>query len=79
MLRVLGICKTRTIYPLWLTRDNKATETEYKPPNFLMCERSSSKGLDCKQGKLCQEFVCHMKAVTSRAHKTKKEDGKEKA
>jgi len=27
----------------------------------------------------CQEFMCHMKAVTSRAPKTKKDDGKEEA
>lgn len=77
--RILQICKTRTIYPLWLTRDNKARETEYNPSNILMCERSCSNGLGCKQRKLCQEFMCHMKPVTSRAPKTKKEDGKEKA
>lgn len=55
-LHFLGIPKARTIYPLWLTRHNKATKTEYKPPNILMCEKSSSKGLDCKQGKLCQRI-----------------------
>lgn len=55
-LHFLRIPKARTIYPLWLTRHNKATKMEYKPPNILMCEKSSSNGLDCKQRKLCQRI-----------------------
>lgn len=71
-LHFLWIPIVRTIYPLWLTRHNKATKTEYKPPNILMCEKRSSKGLDCKQRRLCQKFMCHMKAVTSIAPKNHK-------
>lgn len=55
-LHFLRVPKARTIYPLWLTRHNKATKMEYEPPNILMCEKSSSKGLDSKQRKLCQRI-----------------------